>query len=83
MGRAVSEGRDISPTRQRKIDEIWNSSISSVSSKDSAGSKRSNMMTKSSVSRSVDLDELAAESPSAKGRFQNDTSLQSICLLYF
>ena len=64
QGRAVSEGRDISPTRQHKIDEIWNSS---TSSKNSAGSSRSSMMTKSSVSRSVDLDDLHTDGPSTKG----------------
>ena len=63
-GRAVSEGREISPTRQHKIDELWNSS---TPSKDSAIGKRSNMMTKSSVSRSMDLDDTHMDSPSAKG----------------
>ena len=65
-GRAVSEGREISPTRQHKIDELWNSSSSTLS-KDSAIGKRSNMMTKSSVSRSMDLDDSHMDSPSAKG----------------
>ena len=65
----MSEGRDISPTRQHKIDEIWNSS---ESSKDSASSKRAAMMTKSSVSRSVDLGDVHVESPSAKGRLNED-----------
>ena len=65
-GRAVSEGREISPTRQHKIDELWNSN-SSTASKDSAIGKRSNMMTKSSVSRSMDLDDSHMDSPSAKG----------------
>ena len=63
-GRAVSEGREISPTRQHKIDELWDSS---TQSKDSAIGKRSNMMTKSSVSRSMDLDDSHMDSPSAKG----------------
>lgn len=51
-GRAVSEGRDISPTRQHKIDELWNTSNSSTP--DSASSKRQKMMNKSSSSKSVD-----------------------------
>ena len=61
----MSEGREISPTRQHKIDELWNSS--NTPSKDSAIGKRSNMMTKSSVSRSMDLDDSHMDSPSAKG----------------
>ena len=67
-GRAVSEGREISPTHQHKIDELWNSS---TPSKDLAIGKRSNMMTKSSVSRSMDLDDSHIDSPSAKGSLKH------------
>ncbi|XP_053409193.1 centrosomal protein of 170 kDa protein B-like isoform X3 [Mercenaria mercenaria] len=52
VGRAVSEGRDISPTRQHKIDELWNSSATP----ESASAKRQRMLSKSSSlsSRSMD-----------------------------
>ncbi|XP_060559876.1 centrosomal protein of 170 kDa protein B-like isoform X3 [Ruditapes philippinarum] len=61
VGRAVSEGRDISPTHQHKIDELWNTSATP----ESASNKRLKMLSKSSSSRSMDDDH--SESSFSKG----------------